>query len=244
MAVDLDQANDACPATVIPSLPYTDNGTTTGMANDYNPGTCVSSNAPDVIYEYTPTLTGVHTVSLCGTGWDTGLGIWTDGGCPGATNVGCSDGYCSTASQVSMILNVGVTYWFVVDGYSTYSGDYVINVTGPNATPNPGETCASALPLTVPGTFTGTTVGYANDYDAVCPYTGSTSPDVVYSYTPAADQQVTFDLCASSYDTKLYVIQDDCANTPIACNDDYCPGYQFLAGLCADCCRSHLLCDR
>ena len=30
----------------------------------------------------------------------------------------------------------------------------------------------------------GTTVGYEDNYDEVCPYTGATSPDVVYSFTP------------------------------------------------------------
>lgn len=65
----------------------------------------------------------------------------------------------------------------------------------------------------------GTTAGYNNDYDEVCPYTVSTSPDVVYSFTPGEDIVVDIDMCGSSYDTKLYVY-DESLNV-IACNDDY-----------------------
>jgi len=72
----------------------------------------------------------------------------------------------------------------------------------------------------LPYTNTGMTTGYNNDYDAVCPYTGSTSPDVVYAYTPTADMRVKFDLCGSLYDTKLYVFENVAGNV-VACNDDF-----------------------
>lgn len=89
-----------------------------------------------------------------------------------------------------------------------------------------GDTCASATVLSgaLPLTVNGTTVGYNHDYDAVCPFTGSTSPDVVYSYTPTTDILVEINMCSSSYDTKVYVYQGSCSGAPIACNDDGCPG--------------------
>ena len=44
-----------------------------------------------------------------------------------------------------------------------------------------GDTIFDATVVTgLPYTVSGTTVGYTNDYDEACPYTGSTSPDVVY----------------------------------------------------------------
>ncbi len=88
-----------------------------------------------------------------------------------------------------------------------------------------GDTVATATAITVlPFSGAGTTVGYTNNYDAVCPYTGSTSPDVVYSLVPCMDGALDITLCAGSlYDTKLYVL--DAALTVIACNDDLCPGY-------------------
>jgi hypothetical protein len=87
-----------------------------------------------------------------------------------------------------------------------------------------GENIATAVVLTgaLPITTSGTTAGYLNDYNEDCPYTGSTAPDVVYSYTPAANITVDFDLCGSSYDTKIFVYQSTYTpGAPFACNDDY-----------------------
>jgi hypothetical protein len=82
-----------------------------------------------------------------------------------------------------------------------------------------GDTIADAVVIPgLPYSNTGTTEGYLDDYDEACPYTGSTSPDVVYSYTPGSDDQIDVDLCGSSYDTKLYIYDADL--NLIACNDD------------------------
>ena len=71
----------------------------------------------------------------------------------------------------------------------------------------------------LPYNDSGTTFGYLDDYDEVCPYSGSTSADVCYVYTPAAAAAVDIDLCGSSYDTKLYVY--DAGLALVACNDDF-----------------------
>jgi len=85
-----------------------------------------------------------------------------------------------------------------------------------------GEDIATALPIpALPYYDTGDTCGFIDDYDEVCPFTGSTSPDVVYSFTPAADICVTIDLCTSEYDTKVYVYENAWTpGAPFACNDD------------------------
>ena len=93
-----------------------------------------------------------------------------------------------------------------------------------------GEDCATAVVLSgaLPINTTGTTVGYADDYEESgvfnCPYT-STSGDVVYKYTPSADIFVDIDLCNSAYDTKLMVYSGTCASLLLEdCDDDGCPG--------------------
>ncbi len=103
-----------------------------------------------------------------------------------------------------------------------------------------GETCATATVVgALPYSDAGTTVGAVDDYEEVCPY-ASTSGDVVYSYSPAANVTVDATLCVgvTDYDTKLFVYQDVCPDgVPFACNDDECtaPGGQgfvsALAGL-------------
>jgi hypothetical protein len=84
-----------------------------------------------------------------------------------------------------------------------------------------GDVIASAVAIgALPYTDNGTTCGYANDYDAECPYVGSTSPDVVYSFTPAANMSISVDLCGTAYDSKTYVFENN-TSTLIACNDDF-----------------------
>lgn len=91
-----------------------------------------------------------------------------------------------------------------------------------------GDTCETAVSLDgpLPISVSGTTVGYTNDYDEVCNYTGSTAPDVVYMYTPTADVVVDLTLCdgATDYDSKMYVYENTCPTpgSPYACNDDAC----------------------
>jgi hypothetical protein len=71
----------------------------------------------------------------------------------------------------------------------------------------------------LPYSDSGTTAGYVNDYDEICPYSGSTAPDVVYEFTPGAAAAVNVDLCGSSYDTKVYIY--DSSLNLVACNDDF-----------------------
>lgn len=100
----------------------------------------------------------------------------------------------------------------------------------PHSSREGGETCADALVISgLPYTDVGYTCDNVDDYEFECPYS-STSPDVVYVYTPAATQLIEISLCDSYYDTKLIVYQDDCMSVPYACNDDFCSGPNFTGG--------------
>jgi len=85
-----------------------------------------------------------------------------------------------------------------------------------------GDTIATAtLIAALPYDDTGTTVGFTHDYDEVCPYTGSLSPDVVYKYSPTVNQLIDIYTCNSAYDTKLFVYDNVYTpGVPLACNDD------------------------
>ena len=91
-----------------------------------------------------------------------------------------------------------------------------------------GDTCATAFVIpSIPFSDTGTTAGYTDDYDEICPFDTPGAPDVVYSYTPASSGMIDISLCTNSaYDTKLYVYANSCgsyqSNTFVACNDDAC----------------------
>ncbi len=85
-----------------------------------------------------------------------------------------------------------------------------------------GDTFASATVIpSLPYNDYGNTNGYLDNYSALCIPPGA--PDVVYSFTPAADAVIDISLCGSSYDTGLLIY--DAGYVAIDCNDDFC-GYQ------------------
>jgi len=91
--------------------------------------------------------------------------------------------------------------------------------------PLPGETVDDPIWLSEypPFYITDNSCYFLDDYDEACPYTGSTSPDVVYAFSPTQDQVLHVDLCASEYDTKVYIYEDVVTpGAPYACNDDAC----------------------
>lgn len=85
-----------------------------------------------------------------------------------------------------------------------------------------GEDIATATVIgALPFMDAGNTCVFVNDYDEICPFSGSTSPDCVYSFTPAVDVIVDMFLCMSVYDTKIYVYENTYTPTaPYACVDD------------------------
>jgi hypothetical protein len=94
---------------------------------------------------------------------------------------------------------------------------YPVNILDPDR--QGGDTIADAVVIpSLPFSDVGTTGGYTDDYDEVCPFADSVAPDVVYSYSPVVTETVRIDLCGSSYDTKLYVY--DANLNLVACNDD------------------------
>jgi hypothetical protein len=82
-----------------------------------------------------------------------------------------------------------------------------------------GDTIESPFVIpSVPYATSGTTAGFANDYDEICPYSGSTAADVVYRFVPTESLALNIDLCGSAFDTKLYVYDGD--GSVLGCNDD------------------------
>ena len=90
----------------------------------------------------------------------------------------------------------------------------------------------TALPFSVEGT----TVGFEDDYDEVCPYSNSASADVVYMMT-SSGATYDFSLCTNTaYDSKIYILDiegntvtTDATTYGIACNDDACSTPSFTS---------------
>ena len=90
----------------------------------------------------------------------------------------------------------------------------------------------TALPFSAEGT----TTGFEDDYDEVCPYANSASADVVYMMT-SSGATYDFTLCTNTaYDSKIYVLDalgnvviTDATSYGIACNDDACSTPSFTS---------------
>lgn len=79
--------------------------------------------------------------------------------------------------------------------------------------------CPATVIPGLPYVDAGTTAGMASDFGCG----GNIGPDVVYSFTPAANMTVEITTCNYyEYDTRLELYQGDCSGLSMACNDDYC----------------------
>ncbi len=231
--IDREGGETIADATPITSLPFSGSGTTVGHTNDYD-AVCPDANSPspDVVYSFTRPEYGTLTIDFCGSLYDTKIYVIRANG----EVIDCNDDHYADSEcgfDTSRIDNLwvpaGETFYLVVDGSGGAAGHYEFNMRrwDPNedggVVDQGGDTIANATIIPdIPYSVTGTTAGYVNDYDEVCPYSGSTAPDVVYRYTPTASISLDIDFCHSSYDTKAYVY--DTALNLIACNDDFYSG--------------------
>ena len=73
----------------------------------------------------------------------------------------------------------------------------------------------------------GLQIDFTDDYDESCP-DASTSNDVVFAYTPSANEMVGITLCnGGQYDTKLFVYKNHYTpGNPFACDDDGCGDFR------------------
>ncbi len=120
---------DSCPATLIPSLPYTDYGTTVGRANNFSSNDCGGQNAPDVIYRLTlPTTQNIVAKLINEEGPHLRELVLRSGPtCPG-TYVECNLGSNGYGASLAFKAIANVTYYLVVDDQSTRSGAYTLEV--------------------------------------------------------------------------------------------------------------------
>lgn len=217
--------DDCVTPIVIGSLPFTDLGNTTcGRGNNYD-ATCLGSydGGEDIVYQLVlAEAKDIQIIMETSSTW-TGMLITTE--CPIGNT--CVDYIISSGGNKTLNVSLAPgTYYIMIDTWPEPncipSFDLTVQEPPP---PPPGDVIATAI--AVPGLpyFTsGTTAGYINDYDEVCPYSGGAAPDVVYAYTPAADISIDIDLCGSAYDTKLYVYENmHTPGSPFACNDDFYP---------------------
>ena len=126
---------DIASALVIPGMPFVDTGTTVGYQNDYSES-CDGLNfstAPDVVFEYTPSIDELVDIVLCNSSYSTRLWVYeTDE----TTMVACNrfnSNECSLprSALIEVPMDSGLTYYIVVDGdyqLTPNSGQYILEM--------------------------------------------------------------------------------------------------------------------
>ena len=120
--------NDLCSsAIVISSVNYTNQQSTTNATSSGDPlPTCVTNFGRGVWYQYTPTSSGTLAVDTFGSGFNTGLAIYT-GSCGALSELACNDDSGGSQSQISLPVTNGVTYFILAGGVNASVGSLVIH---------------------------------------------------------------------------------------------------------------------
>jgi hypothetical protein len=140
----------------------------------------------------------------------------------GTTQLATSDDEGPGAySLISYNFTATGTYYVKVRGYSaSYIGSYVLNVGSP-VPPPANDTCAGAIeiPFVEGYSVATTTAGAISDYTLLgtgCTGYAAAGPDIVYTVTLAAEQEITLSWTPVGFDASLYVVTD-CADPMGTC---------------------------
>ncbi len=119
-----DDCDNALPIKEVANLPFDTRQAT-------HDGLGIVMRSPNLWYVYTPSCTGIATVSLCGSGYDTMLAVYEGETCPptGKELIVFNDDFCQLQSQVMLEVAAGRPYLIEVGGYGTASGQGVLTIT-------------------------------------------------------------------------------------------------------------------
>lgn len=116
----------------IDSLPFYGSGNTCGYTDDYSVMCPYGSWARDVVYAFAPAQETNIQIDLCSSLYDTMVHLYNDAW-QQPRFLGCNDDFCGDDGYKSMIQSLhvvpGLTYYIVVDGYTSACGEYDLRVT-------------------------------------------------------------------------------------------------------------------
>ncbi|TCC99446.1 DUF6443 domain-containing protein [Pedobacter hiemivivus] len=194
--------------------------------NSYGFGNNYGQPSADVWYTFTLSNTVDVSISLCGSNFDTYLHLLDGNGNLVVYNDD-NGPFCSgAASSISESLTAG-TYYIVVEGYSSNSGDFNLDfVVNGSGTPSVGSDLYNPV---YAGSFSGagSYTDTRNNADGCLGNNiGQASNDIYYQFTLGAESEVTLSHCGSGFDTYMHLL--DASGNLITYNDDNsglaCPG--------------------
>ncbi|HJQ25056.1 MAG TPA: choice-of-anchor D domain-containing protein [Blastocatellia bacterium] len=213
-------AGDTCAAATVinpAALPFFDEASIVGAANDIDPGLggCAPGPGADVVYSFTPSATDLYTVGATPNGatFDLSLYIITDCANPAGTCVaGTNARPFGKGETVTAQLTAGTRYFIVVDNAQA-TGEGPFHFSLRRGKPS-NDACAQALDIAanrLPFSTTATTFGAANDFNPGVPCLrtnqSANGPDVIYSFTSPDSQN--YDITVTpmgNFDVTVYVV--------------------------------------
>lgn len=189
---------------------------TTQNATGTKSTSCGGNDKLDVWHTFTPQQSGYHTLSLCGSSFDTTLSVYAS--CTGA-ELACNDNVCDVQSEVAVEMTAGQTYWVRIAGKANKTGDYVLLITERFQQPA-NDTCSEAIDVFENIPYTGTTIDALGNIGSSCGFYFDFY-DVWHVFTPTQTKDYLISLCGSDFDTTLSVYAA-CGGAELACNDDSC----------------------
>jgi hypothetical protein len=224
-------ANDDCSNAIAIACGATVNGTTAGSTTVGQPSACGTYDGVQTIGGIWYTVIGDGgqiTASLCGSAYDTQIGIFT-GSCGAFTCVAGNDDSCGLQSSVSWNSTNGTTYYIYVTGFGTASGTFSLSMTcnGAPVPPPVNDVCANATVLSVnaaidcpANAITATTTGATQDGVTVgCDDTGGPYNDVWFSFNSGNNIEIQYSIAwitmAGGTSIELY---NACGGTAIDCD--------------------------
>ena len=183
------------------------------------------NSAPDVFYKFTGSGSSqLVTISLCGGGtdYDSALRVFDD--CDLLNEIAFNDDFCGLQSEVTFVSDGTSTYYIMVEGFGSSSGNFSLDVTCQDPLPN--DECSGAIAVSCGDSVTGSTVGATIDAGAPACGPAITSPGVWYSFNDNSGLpgDITVSLCnGTDFDSKLSIYSGDCgALVCVDGNDDFC----------------------
>ncbi|MEO8067510.1 MAG: T9SS type A sorting domain-containing protein [Flavobacteriales bacterium] len=125
----VNTCNDLCTNAIALSCNSVVSGSTLGTTPDAVP-TCggTTLNTAGGVW-YTVVGTGGNiTASLCGSSYDSGIGVFTTPNCTAFTCVAGNNNFCALNGQVTFLSTLGQTYYILVTGFGTATGAYTLEV--------------------------------------------------------------------------------------------------------------------
>ena len=227
--------NDTCEEAFSVSCDDVVTGTTSEFKTDTG-----GNAAPDAWYSFTGFGSREFvTISLCddGTDFDTYLRVFD--ACDG-TEIATNDDSCGLVSEVGFMSDGTTTYYIMVEGFSSASGNYVMSVSC--AIPPANDLCGDAADISCDSSVMGTTTNASFDDVGECGDATNTSAGVWYVLDDDSGLpgNIHINTCSDNtdYDTKISVFTGGCDDLIcVTGNDDdfdNCTGFQSSVDFATD----------